>query len=108
MFIYADQISINFRLLISELRIKLERSQAAIRILNQSIGTTILESSTDPSDDNISTKSNEVEQEDCHFGNGLKFTTNVIQIIKIHFIRTHIHFSIFFRSMVTDTISMEK
>lgn len=62
---------------ISELYIKLERSRAAIRKLSDTIGTTFLTSSNDASDDDLSMKSNEVEQHDNEFGMDFTYTTNV-------------------------------
>lgn len=63
---------------VDELKVKLERSREAIKKLNQCIGTTnVASSSTGTSDDDFSSNSHEVEQEDCTFGKSYVFTTNV-------------------------------
>lgn len=63
--------------MISKLKLKLENSRTAIRKLSDCIGTAYVASSNEPSDEDISVKSNDVEQQDCQFGSDFKYTTNV-------------------------------
>lgn len=60
-----------------DLRIKLERSRAAIRTLTKDIGAVIVTSSSDGSEENFSSQSNEVEQVDNEFARDFTYTTNV-------------------------------
>lgn len=69
-----------FRRVVDELRIKLEKTQTAIRRLNKNLGTVVVtSSSTDESSEEaeLSAHSNEIEQMDNEFGENFAYTTNV-------------------------------
>lgn len=75
---YHTKLIVNCRSLVSELQIKLESSQNTVRRLSRLIGTTMVSSSNDNSDDSdLSSKSHEVEQRDNEFGAEYTYTTNV-------------------------------
>lgn len=56
---------------------ELAKSRTTIRKLSDCIGTTVVSSSNESSDDDFSSKSNDIEQQDVEFGADYLYTTNV-------------------------------
>lgn len=63
--------------MVGELKVKLENSRQALRKMSQCLGTTVVSSSSTETDEEYSSHSNEVDQQDPEFGKSHVFTTNV-------------------------------